>query len=106
MNTLHLRRIATAGIAALTLLLGACGSGGYSRGIFQGYVVGKTESQIIEQVGKPSEIDRKNPESPVFVYRQKTFDPDNSNRVDPETFVYLRKNTKGETVAADVGFAG
>jgi hypothetical protein len=100
------RRITLALLAVATLALGACGGGGFSRGIFQGYVMGKTEAEIVGQMGNPAEVDRKNPESPVIVFKEKTFDPDNGNRVDPVTFIYLRKNDQGAVVAYDIGFQG
>lgn len=100
-----LRSLAIAGIALAALTLGACG-GGHTRGMFQGYVMGKTEAEIVDKVGKPAEVDRANPERPVLVYKAKTFDPDNQNRVDPETAVYLRKTTDGQFVADDVSFRG
>ena len=46
----------------MALLVGLAGcSGSHSRGQFQGHVVGKTESEIVSSVGKPDEIDAKDP---------------------------------------------
>lgn len=101
-----LRRLVAGFLAFATLTLAACGSAGFSRGIFQGYVVGKTEAEIVSQMGTPAEVDRSKPESPVLVFKEKTFDPDNGNKIDPVTFVYLRKNDKGAVVAYDIGFQG
>ena len=95
-----------AAFAALCLALAACGGGGYTRGIFQGYVMGKTEAEIVEQVGQPASVDRSNPDRPLMIYREKTFDADNGNRVDPETVVYMRKRDDGKVVADDVSFRG
>jgi len=97
-----LRTLAAAMIAAT--LLAACGHGGYSRGLFQGNVVGKTEAEIKGQMGEPAEVDRQNPESPVLVYVDKTFDPDNGNKVDAKTLVFLHKDEKGAIVAYDFSF--
>lgn len=106
MNT-PLRRLALLLLAVAALVLGGCTGAGYSRGLFQGFVVNKTEAEIIDQMGKPLEIDRKNPESPVLVYKEKTFDENNGNRVDPETLIYLHKDDKsGKVVAYDLSFRG
>ena len=100
------RGLALAAMAAATLSLSACGGGGYTRGVFQGYVLGKTEAEIVDQVGQPAEVDRSNPDRPLLLYKEKTFDPDNSNRIDPVTVVYLRKREDGKVVADDLGFRG
>jgi hypothetical protein len=97
-----LRTLAAATIAAT--LLAACGHGGHSRGIFHGHVVGKTEAEIKALMGEPAEIDRKNADSPSLVYLNKTFDPDNSNKVDVKTTVFLHKDDKGNIVAYDTSF--
>ena len=98
----------TLGIAFLvvaSLALAAC-QGGHTRGMFSGKVLGKTEAEIIDTYGPPASFDRKNPDSPVIVYTAKTFDPDNSNRPDPETLIFLAKDKDGKIVAADVSFRG
>jgi hypothetical protein len=107
LNLATVRRIALPFLAVAALVLGGCTGAGYSRGLFQGFVVNKTEAEIIDQMGKPAEIDRKNPEAPVLVYKEKTFDGDNGNRVDPETLIYLRKDDKtGKVTAYDLSFRG
>ena len=101
-----LRTSGIAALAAASILLAACGGGGHARGMFSGYVMGKTEGEIIEKVGPPASIDRANPEFPILVYKAKTFDPDNSNRTDPETLVYMAKDKGGKVVASEVNFRG
>lgn len=93
------------GIAMLaaTLVLVACNSD-YPRGQFSGYVIGKTEDQIISQVGKPHEVDNSNPASPVWVYKKKTFNTDDLNRVDDKTLVYMKKGPDGKLVGQDTSF--
>ncbi len=88
-------------ILAAMMLLG-CGKGGYQRGLFQGYVVGQTEEEIIAKVGKPESIDKKDPASPRLIYKEATFDPDNMNKVDPVAIVRLEKNKDGKFVGAEV----
>ena len=101
-----LRSTVVAGIAAVCFALAACTDSGHTRGMFTGKVIGKTEAEIIETYGPPTSIDRKNPDAPVILYNNKTFDPDNSNRPDPETLIFLAKGKDGKIVAADVAFRG
>ena len=90
-------------VAALTLA--ACGSGAYQRGIFQGYVVDASEEQITSKVGKPDEVDSKDPNAVRWVYLKKTFDPDNMNMTDDRTVIVLKKDAKsGKLVGAEVQF--
>jgi hypothetical protein len=77
--------------AALAVTLAAC-SGGYQRGIFTGYVVDATDEEIKSKVGNPDEIDSKDPAAIKFVYKKKTFDPDNMNKTDEKTIVVLKKD--------------
>ena len=100
-----LRSLGIAALAAVSLALSACG-GGHTRGMFQGYVMNKTEAEIIDKLGPPASADRANPERPVLVYKAKTFDPDNSNRIDPETVIYFAKKSDGRIIAEDVSFRG
>lgn len=98
----RIRNIAAA-LAAATLLA-AC-SGGYQRGIFQGYVIDATEEEIASKIGKPDAVDNGNPNSPRWTYNKKTFDPENMNKVDEKTVVVLKKDTKtGKLVGGEVQF--
>lgn len=91
-------------IAAITLT--ACGSGAYQRGIFQGYVIDASEEQITDKIGKPDEVDAKDPSAVRWVYLKKTFDPDNMNKTDDRTVVILKKDSKtGKLVGAEVQFS-
>lgn len=89
-------------LVAASFMLAAC-QGGHPRGMFSGKVMGETEAEIIDTYGPTASVDRKNPDSPVILYTAKTFDPDNSNRPDPETLIFL---AKGKIVASDVDFRG
>jgi hypothetical protein len=101
------RILAVAALVATTFALAACSGSGHTRGMFTGKVMGKTEAEIVEEYGQPASVDRKSPDSPVLVYTNKTFDPDNSNRPDPETLIFLAKDAKsGKVVAADIAFRG
>ena len=99
------RILGIATLVAASIVLAAC-TGGHTRGMFSGKVIGKTEAEIIETYGPPASIDRKNPDTPVILYTAKTFDPDNSNRPDPETLIFLAKDKSGKIVAAEVDFRG
>ena len=94
-------------LVALSLtFLAACQGGGHTRGMFSGYVIGKTEAEIVEKYGPPASVDKSKADSQILVYKAKTFDPDNDNRTDPETVVILAKDTDGKLVAADVTYRG
>lgn len=101
-----LRMFGIAAIAAVSLSLAACQSGGHTRGMFSGKVIGKTEAEIVDTYGQPASIDRADPDNPVLVYKAKTFDPDNGNRTDAETLVYLGKGKDGRVLASDVIYRG
>ena len=100
------RSLAIAALAAATLVVAACTGSGHTRGMFTGKVMGKTEAEIVAEYGPPTSVDRKNPDGPVLLYTNKTFDPDNSNRPDPETLIFLAKDKDGKIKAADVSFRG
>ena len=76
----------------------------FPRGQFHGYVVGKTEDQIIAQVGQPTEVDNANPEKPIWVYKKKTFNVEDRNAVDEKTLVYMKKGADGKLVGHDTSF--
>jgi hypothetical protein len=86
------------------VMLTAC-SGAYQRGIFEGYVVDASEEQIAAKVGKPDEVDAKDPNAVRWIYLKKTFDPDNMNKTDEKTIIVLKKDSKtGKLVGAEVQF--
>jgi hypothetical protein len=96
--------IIRAALLSAALALGACGGGSHSRGQFQGHVVGKAEDEIVSRVGKPDEMDGKDPAKPRWVYKGKTFDPDNFNQVDKTATIILEKGADGKLVGRDVLF--
>ena len=97
-------RIAQFFAAFITLLVLAGCNSDYPRGQFSGYVIGKTEDQIIAQVGKPVEVDNSNPNSPIWIYKKKTFNVDDRNTVDDKTLVYMKKGPDGKLVGDDTMF--
>lgn len=91
-------------VLAVSMMLTAC-SGGYQRGIFQGYVVDATQEQITDKIGKPDQVDAADPNAPRWIYLKKTFDPDNANKGDEKTTVVFKKDPKtGKFVGAEVQF--
>lgn len=106
MFRITIRSFGLAVLAAAAFSLAACQGGGHTRGMFSGNVMGKTEAEIIDKYGQPAAVERSDPENLVLVYKAKTFDPDNSNRTDAETLVYLAKTKEGRVVANDVNYRG
>ena len=99
-----LQKFLRAVLAAGLLVVVGCGAGTRSRGQFTGYVVGSTEEEISSKLGKPAEVDAKEPNRPRWTYKAKTFDPDNSNKVDEKVIIILEKNAGGKLVGKDVIF--
>lgn len=80
------------------------GGGGQQRGLFTGYVTDKTEEEVTAKVGKPDSVDASNPNTPRWIYRNKTFDPDNQNQVDKETILIFQKDASGKFKCTQVVF--
>jgi hypothetical protein len=78
--------------------------GGHSRGMFSGYVMGKTDEEVVEKLGKPDSVEAANPNTPKWVYKRKTFDPDNMNKVDDEAILILQKDASGKFKVIQVIF--
>lgn len=89
---------------SLALVLSGCSGGGQQRGLFTGYVMDKTEEEVVAKVGKPDSIDASNPNTPRWTYRKKTFDPENQNLVDNETILILQKGAGGKFKVTQVIF--
>ncbi len=91
--TRHTRAVFIVGLAALVLLMAGCKmEGGYARGLFSGYVIEKTEEEVSGKVGKPDVVDTSTPNTVKWIYKKKTFDPENSNLVDNETILIFQKD--------------
>lgn len=99
-----IKRFFVAAAIGLALLVTACGeSRGYSRGIFHGMVIDKSEDEVASKMGKPESIEKIGTDGVRYVYRKKTFDPDNLNQVDDKTFVDFEKKA-GRMVVIDISF--
>lgn len=86
------------------LMISACSGGkGYSRGIFHGLVIDRTEAEVTDKLGKPESVEQIGSDGVRYVYRRKTFDPDNANSVDEKTFVDFEKKA-GKMIVVEVSF--
>jgi hypothetical protein len=94
-----------AAMCGVVVILAACsGGGGQQRGLFVGYVTDKTEEEVVAKVGKPDSIDNSKPTTPRWIYKKKTFDPDNQNQVDNETILIFQKDASGKFKVTQVIF--
>ena len=100
-----MRNLLMAAICGAFLALAGCSDGGQPRGLFTGYVTDKTEEEVVAKVGKPNSIDNSNPATPKWVYKRKTFDPDNLNQVDSETILIFQKDASGKFKVRQVVFS-
>jgi hypothetical protein len=97
--------LVVAAFGALLALTGCSGGGGgQQRGLFTGYVTDKTEEEVVAKVGKPDSIDASKPNTPRWIYKKKTFDPDNQNQVDNETILIFQKDASGKFKVTQVIF--
>ena len=102
-----LRVLAVTFLVASAIALSACKPGaGHTRGMFTGQVIGKTEAEIVDKYGQPAASDRNRPDMQVLTYKSVTFDPDNENKPDAETVIYVTKGKDGRMIASDILFNG
>jgi hypothetical protein len=97
-----LRKLVAVFAVTAFFVVTSCGGGTHSRGQFIGHVVGKTEEEIVSRVGKPDEVDAKDPNKPRWIYKNKTFDPDNLNAVDGRATIILERDAQGKLIGRDV----
>jgi len=100
------RFLLLAPISSLVFAAGGCtpGGGGQQRGLFIGFVTDKTEEEIVAKVGKPDSVDNSNPNTPKWIYKKRTFDPENKNQVDNETILIFQKDAAGKFKCTTVVF--
>jgi hypothetical protein len=100
-----MRGLVLAAACGIVLALSACSGqvGGTARGLFIGYVMDKTEEEVIAKVGKPESVDTK-PQTLRWTYKKKTFDPDNQSLVDDETILIFQKDATGKFKVVQVIF--
>jgi hypothetical protein len=99
-----MKKLLASFVVLCALLLYGCSGGTHSRGLFEGTVMGQTETAVTERYGKPDTSDVNDDKKHKLTYKTRTFDPDNANRVDTETIVTFEKNKDGQFVATAVAF--
>jgi len=100
-----MRALLVAAICGVFLTLAGCADGGQQRGLFVGYVTDKTQEEVAAKVGKPDSVDTSNPSTLKWIYKRKTFDPDNQNQVDNETILIFQKDASGTLKVRQVVFS-
>jgi hypothetical protein len=90
-------------VAVFSVVLVAC-SGTQTRGLFQGLVLGKTVAEVESTVGKADAAEQLAGGKLKWVYKKRTFDPDNQNQADELTNVLFEKDKSGNLVATDVSY--
>ena len=93
-------------IALLLLISAGCGMrSDYPRGRFTGYVVDKTEEEVTAKLGKPDAVENTSANLVKWIYKNKTFDPDNDNKPDKEAILILTRDpATGKVKITDVIF--
>jgi hypothetical protein len=99
-----MRALLVAAIYGLSVSLAGCADGGQQRGLFVGYVTDKTQEEVFAKVGKPDSVDASNPSTLKWIYKRKTFDPDNQNQVDNEAILIFQKDASGTLKVRQVIF--
>jgi hypothetical protein len=67
-------------------------------------VTDKTEEEVVAKVGKPESVEPATPTTLRWVYKKKTFDPDNQSLVDNETILIFQKDASGKFKVVQVIF--
>ena len=95
-----------AAACSIVLALSACSGqvSGTARGLFIGYVTDKTEEEVVAKVGKPEIVEAATPTTQRWVYKKKTFDPDNQSLIDNETILIFQKDASGKFKCTQVIF--
>jgi hypothetical protein len=101
-----MKALLVAAACGIVLALSGCtgGGGGQQRGLFVGFVTDKTEEEVSAKVGKPDSVDNSQPNTPRWIYKKKTFDPENQNQVDNETILIFQKDASGKFKVTQVIF--
>jgi hypothetical protein len=77
----------------------------FGREDFTGYVMNKTEKEVVAKVGKPATVDDSSPERVVWTYKSITYDLQDHNKKDARTLVIFRRGATGAPLTvAEVKF--
>jgi protein involved in sex pheromone biosynthesis len=93
---------AFAATLAAAIVLSAC-SPIENREDFANQLKNKTEDEVVKFAGKPTNIDRSNPERVAYVYKSRTFDV-STRKTDPETDVIFASSSDGKLHVTEVEF--
>ena len=84
-------------------LISACGNV-YNRDDFKTAVMGKSETEVTQQFGKPDSVDASDPQHVKWTYVHKTFDLGNQNKVDSKTIVIFERAGNSTARVANIEF--
>lgn len=103
-NSVLARLFGAAALIIAMLALSGCGDI-YGRSDFAGFVMGKSEQEVVKMVGKAASVDESNPAHVTWTYESKTFDYEHQNKRDAKTLVIFdRDATTGKLKVTDVKF--
>lgn len=103
-SSILVRVLGAAALVIATLAGSGCGEF-YGRSDFSSYVMGKSEAEVIDKVGKAASVDASNPAHVTWTYESKTFDYENHNKRDAKTFVIFdRDASTGKLKVTEVKF--
>ena len=103
MRTIPWKKLLWSLLFVLPVILSACGNV-YNRDDFKTAVMGKSESEVTQQFGKPDAVDATNPAQVKWIYTHKTFDLANHNTVDSKTTVIFERAGNSTPHVANVEF--
>jgi hypothetical protein len=98
-----LRAGTTAAVLALCLVVTAC-SQKMNREDFAQQLKSKSEAEVLQYAGKPTDVDDKAADRHVWTYKERTFDVSNHNKFDDKTIVIFSPGPEGKMTVAEVKF--
>jgi len=103
-NSVLARVLGAAALVFAMLALGGCGDM-YGRSDFTGFVMGKSEQEVVKIVGKADTVDDSNPARVTWTYKGRTFDFENQNKRDAKAVVtFERDSASGKLKVTEVKF--
>jgi hypothetical protein len=103
-NGILARALGAAALVIAMVVVSGCGEF-FGRSDFSSYVMGKTEAEVIDKVGKAASVDASNPAHVTWTYESKTFDYENQNKRDAKTLVIFERDAAtGKLKVTDVKF--
>lgn len=91
-------------LAVAMLAVTGCGEF-YGRDDFKGYVMSKSDAEVVKKIGKPAAVNDSDPKRVTWTYNSVTYDVDNQNKKDSRTLViFSRDPQNGKMAVVDVQF--